>query len=81
MTVKELSGRLSFKQGNVLLQSGQASLALDGGGQPERIEPEPEQSLSNRTATGSTAMAVVAHDGEAGQLTSTSRPAHLPHRR
>jgi hypothetical protein len=70
VTVRELTGRLSFKQGSILIQAGRASQALDGGGQSGTIETE--QALSERNSAEPSAMTVVAHDGEDGQVTSTA---------
>ena len=70
VTIKDLSGKLSFKQGNVFVQSGQAALAMEGSGEPERIDTE--ESLSARNAVEPAAMTVVAHDGRDGQVTSTT---------
>jgi hypothetical protein len=70
VTVRELTGRLSFKQGSILVQDGQASLALDGGVQTGAIEPE--QAMARPSATDPNSMTVVAHDGEDGQVTSTT---------
>lgn len=70
VTVRELTGRLSFKQGSILVQAGRASQALDGGGQNGAIETE--QALSERNTAEPSAMTVVAHDGEDGQVTSTT---------
>lgn len=68
VTVRELTGRLSLKQGGILVQDGLASTALDGGGQTAAIEPE--QALTTR-ASEPGAMTVIAHDGADGQVTST----------
>lgn len=70
VTVRELSGRMTFKQGSVLIEGGQAALALEGNGQPEAVEAE--QSLSQRRSTERTAMTVTTHDGKDGQVTSTT---------
>lgn len=75
VTVRELSGRMSLKQGIVVLQGGRPSLALDGGGQPSAAASE--QSLAPQTAAEAPAMTVVAHDGKAGQVTSVSGPLTL----
>lgn len=70
VTVKELAGRLSFKQGNILIEGGRASLALDESAKSTSIEPG--QYLSKTSAEESRAMTVVAHDGTDGQVTSTT---------
>ncbi|HJU54240.1 MAG TPA: hypothetical protein VJ715_06705 [Pyrinomonadaceae bacterium] len=70
VTVRELSGRMTFKQGSVLIEGGQAALALEGNGQPEAVETE--QSLSPRRPTEPPAMTVTTHDGKDGQVTSTT---------
>jgi hypothetical protein len=70
VTVRELSGRMTFRQGSVLIEGGQAALALEGNGQPEAVETE--QALSQRRPAERTAMTVVAHDGRDGQVTSTA---------
>jgi hypothetical protein len=69
VTVRELTGRLTFKQGSILISGGQASLALDGTGRPEQVEPD--AALSARTDSEPAAMTIVAHDGTDGQVTST----------
>ncbi len=70
VTVRDLSGRLAVKQGTVLLQGGQASLQLAEGQQVGQVEPEKELNVVSDASPA--AMTVTAHDGQEGQVTSTS---------
>lgn len=70
VTAKALSGRLSFKQGAVLIENGQAALALGENDQSDTVTAE--TALNARRADESPAMTVLAHDGVDGQVTSTS---------
>lgn len=69
VTVRELSGRLNMKQGTVLVQGGQASLKLMDGGKVGAIEPE--KALAAVPDGSATALTLVAHDGQDGQVLST----------
>ena len=66
VTARDLSGRLTFKQGRVLIEGGRAALAPDDGARAAAGEP-----LVQPSAAEPPAMAVVAHDGAGGQVTST----------
>lgn len=69
ITVREVSGRLGMKQGTVLVQGGQASLKLGEGGKVGAVEPE--KGLVSVPDGSATAMTLVAHDGQDGQVVST----------
>jgi hypothetical protein len=69
ITVRDLSGRLVTKQGNVLVQSGQASLQM-GVGEPAGAV-EQEKTLAPVTDNTATAVTLISHDGSAGQVVST----------
>ena len=70
VTVRDLSGRLRFKQGNVLLQAGQASLQLAEAN--ELPSAEKNSGLAAVSDTTRQAMTVLAHDGRDGRLVSTT---------
>jgi hypothetical protein len=69
ITIRDMSGRLDMKQGNVLLQGGQASLKLGEGGKVGAVEPE--KGLTAVPDGAATALTLVAHDGRDGQVVST----------
>ncbi len=68
VTVRELSGRLSVKQGLMFVQGGQASLRLDEAGQAGAAEPD--KNLSPVT-TDAAAVTLTANDGSDGQVVTT----------
>jgi hypothetical protein len=68
VTVRDVSGRMEMKQGTVLVQNGQASLKLAEGSRVGSIEPE--RSLAPVTGGAATAVTVLAHDGQDGQIVS-----------
>lgn len=71
LTARDLSGRLSFKQGAVVLAGGQPSLALGEAGAATGIGNEavaPASALPHEEC----AATLSTHDGRAGALTSTS---------
>src|ERR1051325_10691948 len=70
VTIKDLSGRLRFKQGQILLQGGHASLQLDEGGSPSA--PDHDNSLTAVADRSRQALTVLAHDRQDGQRGSTS---------
>lgn len=72
VTIRELSGRLSFKQGVLAVNSGRAAVALGEAAQSE-VEVEKGKSLTATQTQESapTALTLTAHDGRAGQLVST----------
>ncbi len=70
VTARDLAGRLTFKQGNILIEGGRAALALDDSVRASAIEPG--QPSGQPSAAEPPAMAVVAHDGADGQVTSTA---------
>lgn len=69
ITVRDLSGRLVTKQGNVLVQSGQASLQMGGGEQVGAVEQE--KAFAPVTDNTATAVTLISHDGSTGQVVST----------
>jgi hypothetical protein len=69
ITVRDLSGRLVTKQGNVLVQSGQASLQM-GVGEPAGAV-EQEKTFAPVTDTTTAAVTLISHDGSTGQVVST----------
>src|SRR5438874_3546677 len=66
ITMRELSGRLITKQGSVVLQGGQPSLKLQDGESVEVVEQD--KSLARVTDPPDTALTLVGHDGENGQV-------------
>lgn len=71
LTARDLSGRLSFKQGAVVLAGGQPSLALGEAEAAEGVGNGAAAPASALTA-GEGAATLSTHDGGAGALTSTS---------
>src|SRR2546422_934233 len=69
ITIRDLSGRLSTKQGSVVLQGGQPSLKLPDGESVEVVEPD--KSLARVTNPPDNALTLIGHDGKNGQLVST----------
>ncbi|MDQ3010510.1 MAG: hypothetical protein M3X11_07385, partial [Acidobacteriota bacterium] len=69
ITLRDLSGRLSLKQGTVMLQSGQASLQLSEGAQAGAVEPD--RVLAPVSDGKETAVTLVTHDGKDGQVVNT----------
>lgn len=69
VTIRDLSGRLSIKQGAVLMQGGQGALKLSEGDQGGSIEPD--QNLSPVLDTNATAVTLTSHNGTDGQLITT----------
>jgi hypothetical protein len=72
VTIRDVSGRMDTKHGTVLLQGGQASLKLGEGGKVGVVEPE--QGLTTVADGSATALTIVAHDGQEGQVVSTRGP-------
>ncbi|MGA9996323.1 MAG: hypothetical protein WBP93_12970 [Pyrinomonadaceae bacterium] len=69
VTLRDLSGRLSIKQGSVVLQSGQASLQLSESAQA--ADAKSEKALAPVTDSNATATTLLVHNGEDGQVVST----------
>ena len=69
ITIRDLSGRFSTKQGSVVLQGGQPSLKLPEGESVEVIEPD--KSLARVTDPPNTALTLIGHDGRNGQVVNT----------
>src|SRR5437870_7067848 len=69
ITIRDLSGKLSTKQGSVVLQSGQPSLKLPDGETVEVVEPD--KSLARVNDPLNTALTLIGHDGQDGQIVNT----------
>src|SRR5438105_4938451 len=69
ITIRDLSGRMSTKQGSVVLQGGQPSLKLPDEESVEVVEPD--KSLARVTDPPDTALTLIGHDGKNGQVVST----------
>src|SRR6266567_4168149 len=69
ITIRDLSGRMITKQGSILVQGGQASMKLPDGESVETIEPD--KSLARVTDAPDTALTVIGHDGDNGQVVNT----------
>src|SRR5256712_12410573 len=69
ITIRDLSGKLSTKQGSVVLQGGQPSLKLPDGESVEVVEPD--KSLARITDPPNAALTLIGHDGQEGQLVNT----------
>ncbi|HEY7915262.1 MAG TPA: hypothetical protein VIG62_25365 [Blastocatellia bacterium] len=69
VTLRDLSGRLSLKQGTVLVQGGRASLQLGDSGHATQLEQE--KVLSPVSDGKDSAATITAHDGTDGQVIST----------
>src|SRR2546422_351010 len=69
ITIRDLSGRLTTKQGSVVLQGGQPSLKLPDGESVEGVEPD--KSLARVTDPPNTALTLIGHDGKNGQVVNT----------
>ena len=69
ITIRDLSGKLSTKQGSVILQAGQPSLKLP---ESESVDVlEPDKSLARVTDPPNTALTLMTHDGQDGQIVNT----------
>jgi hypothetical protein len=69
VTVRDLSGRLSVKQGSVQVHGGQASLQLS---EAEQSGPaESSKRLAAVTGDAASAVTLMAHDGGEGQVVNT----------
>lgn len=72
VTVRELSGRLSFKQGVLAVNGGRAAVAMGEAAQSEVEVDEGKSLTATRTQESEpSAMTLTAHDGRAGQVVST----------
>lgn len=69
ITVRDLSDKLSIKQGIVMVQSGQAALQLNESAQAADVESE--KALTPVTDDNATATTLLVHNGEDGQVVST----------
>src|SRR5439155_8669900 len=69
ITIRDLSGKLSTKQGSVVLQNGQPSLKLPANESVDVIEPD--KSLARVTDPPDTALTLIGHDGRDGQVVNT----------
>src|SRR5256884_5452783 len=69
ITIRDLSGRLTTKQGSVVLQGGQPSLKMPDG---ESVEVgQPDKSLARVTDPPDNALTLIGHDGKNGQVVNT----------
>src|SRR3989441_7439624 len=69
ITIRDLSGRMITKQGSVVLQGGQPSLKLPDAESVEVVEPE--KSLARVADPPNTALTLIGHDGDNGQVVNT----------
>src|SRR3989442_10025489 len=69
ITIRDLSGRMSTKQGSVVLQGGQPSLKLPDGESVEVVEPD--KSLARVADPPNTALTLIGHDGDNSQVVNT----------
>src|SRR3989454_43514 len=69
ITIRDLSGKLTTKQGSVVLQGGQPSLKLPDGESVEVVEPD--KSLARVADPPNTALTLIGHDGDNGQVVNT----------
>lgn len=69
ITIRDLSGRMSTKQGSVVLQGGQPSLKLPDGESVEVVEPD--RSLARVTDPPDNALTLIGTDGKNGQIVNT----------
>src|SRR5437899_1389178 len=69
ITIRDLSGRMSTKQGSVVVQGGQPSLKLPDGESVEVVESD--KSLARVTDPPNTALTLIGHDGKNGQVVNT----------
>src|SRR6266581_5189931 len=69
ITIRDLSGRLTTKQGSVVVQGGQPSLKLPDGESVEVVEPD--KSLARVTDPPNTSLTLIGHDGKNGQVVNT----------
>ena len=69
ITIRDLSGRLTTKQGSVVLQGGQPSLKMPDGESVEVVQPD--KSLARVTDPPDNALTLIGHDGKNGQVVNT----------
>src|SRR2546429_4554251 len=69
ITIRDLSGRMSTKQGSVVVQGGQPSLKLPDGESVEVVEPD--KSLARVTDPPNTALTLIGPDANDGQVVNT----------
>src|SRR5205085_4936010 len=69
VTLRDLAGRLSVKQGNVVVQNGRAALQLSESAQVGAVEPE--RALARVTDGNDTSAALLVHNGRDAQVVST----------
>jgi hypothetical protein len=69
ITLRDLSGRLTLKQGQIAIQGGQASLQLSDSMAAGSVEPE--QTLAQVKPDNDTGAALLVHNGRDAQLVST----------
>jgi len=69
VTLRDLSGRLTVKQGQIAIQSGQATLQLSDSVPAGSVEPE--KTLAQVKPDNDTSAALLVHNGRDAQLVST----------
>src|SRR5437660_1792382 len=69
ITIRDLSGRMSTKQGSVVVQAGQPSLTLPDGESVQVFEQD--KSLARVTDPADNALTLIGHDGKNGQVANT----------
>src|SRR5947207_9043822 len=69
ITIRDLSGKLSTKQGSVVLQAGQPSLKLSDSESVDVVAPD--KSLVRVTDPPNDALTLIGHDGKNGQVVNT----------
>src|SRR5436190_7526718 len=69
ITIRDLSGRMSTKQGSVVVQAGQPSLTLPDGESVQVLEQD--KSLARVTDPADNALTLIGHDGKNGQVANT----------
>ena len=69
ITIRDLSGKMSTKQGSVMLQSGQPSFKLSEGESVDVVEQD--KLLARVSDPPDTALALIGHDGKDSQVVST----------
>src|SRR5438270_5637321 len=69
ITMRDMSGRMTTKQGSLVLQGGQPSLKLPESESVEVVEPD--KSLARVIDSPNTALTLIGHDGQNGQVVNT----------
>src|SRR5436853_6529707 len=69
ITIRDLSGRMSTKQGSVVLQGGQPSLKLPDSESVDVVQPD--KLLARVTEAPDNALTLISNDGDNGQVVNT----------